>query len=51
MPKNNLEHTVRGNVLDGHKRDISAWALRKLQYFLAATVRMTSLRGQSARNP
>ena len=31
--KNNLEHTVRGNMLDGHKRDILAWALRKLQYF------------------
>ena len=31
--KNNLEHIVRGNMLDGHKRDISAWALRKLQYF------------------
>ena len=31
--KNNLEHIFRGNMLDGYKRDISAWALRKLQYF------------------
>ena len=31
--KNNLEHIVRGNMLDGHKRDILAWALKNCNIF------------------
>ena len=36
--ENNLEHIVRGNLLDGgHKRDISV-GVQKIAIFLAATV-------------